>query len=104
MYFSVDDTICLKRHVSQSNLSTGIRMNGINGIAASTDQCKTNENVEVTKFDAISQKANFSKRESWNKSWDFLFATVGLSVGLGNVWRFPFLCFKNGGGDCELII
>ncbi|MCP4566963.1 MAG: sodium-dependent transporter, partial [candidate division Zixibacteria bacterium] len=37
-------------------------------------------------------------RERWSGRTAFLLATIGSAVGLGNIWRFPYIAFKNGGG------
>ncbi|XP_047199741.1 sodium- and chloride-dependent GABA transporter 2 isoform X3 [Hippoglossus stenolepis] len=38
------------------------------------------------------------KREQWRNKREYILAVAGNVVGLGNVWRFPYLCYKNGGG------
>jgi NSS family neurotransmitter:Na+ symporter len=37
-------------------------------------------------------------RERWDSRQAFILATIGSAIGLGNVWRFPYICFKYGGG------
>ncbi|KAL1480084.1 hypothetical protein MTO96_051332, partial [Rhipicephalus appendiculatus] len=38
------------------------------------------------------------RRIKWDHKADFFLSSIGLSAGIGNLWRFPFLVFDNGGG------
>lgn len=37
-------------------------------------------------------------RASWSGKWAFILAAAASAVGLGNMWRFPYLAAKYGGG------
>lgn len=37
-------------------------------------------------------------RKQWNKGMQFFLSCLSISIGLGNVWRFPTLAYQNGGG------
>ncbi len=41
--------------------------------------------------------------QSWSSRRNFVLAMIGLSVGLGNIWRFPYLASESGGGVFVLI-
>lgn len=55
-------------------------------VTASTTDSTIGENEEV-------------ERGYWSSPAEFILSCLGYAVGLGNVWRFPYMTFTNGGGN-----
>lgn len=47
--------------------------------------------------------AEQSSNPVWAKRWTFIMATTGAAVGLGNIWKFPYITGENGGGAFVLV-
>ncbi|KAG2468734.1 S6A13 protein, partial [Polypterus senegalus] len=58
--------------------------------------------LEETQFQLMEQDTmpdkRIIRRSQWSKKAEYFLSVAGEIVGLGNVWRFPYLCYKNGGG------
>merc|ERR1719288_513429 len=67
-----------------------------------------NGNIEPISSEVISSESTMHessllqnpslRSQQWTNSREFLLSCIAMSVGLGNVWRFPYTAYENGGG------
>ena len=49
-------------------------------------------------------KPENKERGNWSRRTEYILATFSVAVGLGNVWRFPYKVYDNGGGKSDFLL
>ena len=90
-----------RRFLSPLDALRGSKSNNRREEMYATAACDDKHNIEVELKKGDAEVGG--DRMQWGNPMQFFCTLLGYCVGLGNIWRFPYLCQKNGGGKLTFV-